>query len=63
MQALANRAIKVHGRIDVMLNNAGVMPLEPLEMLRVDEWHQTIDVNIKGVLHGNVSSPWSRLPN
>ncbi len=52
VQALVARAIESHGRIDVMLNNAGVMPLSPLEMLRVDEWSQTIDVNIKGVLHG-----------
>jgi NADP-dependent 3-hydroxy acid dehydrogenase YdfG len=50
--ALVARAVDAHGRVDVMLNNAGVMPLSPLEMLRVDEWHQTIDVNIKGVLHG-----------
>lgn len=49
---LVAHAVDVHGRIDVMLNNAGVMPLSPLEMLRVDEWNQTIDVNIKGVLHG-----------
>jgi NADP-dependent 3-hydroxy acid dehydrogenase YdfG len=41
-----------HGRIDVLVNNAGVMPLSPLEALRVDEWNQMIDVNIKGVLHG-----------
>ncbi len=52
VQALVARAIEKHGRIDVMLNNAGVMPLSPLEMLRVDEWNQTIDVNVKGVLHG-----------
>ncbi|MBV6886427.1 SDR family oxidoreductase [Xanthomonas campestris pv. spermacoces] len=52
MQVLVARAIETHGRIDVMLNNAGVMPLSPLEMLRVDEWDQTIDVNIKGVLYG-----------
>lgn len=52
VKALVARAIESHGRIDVMLNNAGVMPLSPLEMLRVDEWSQTIDVNIKGVLHG-----------
>ncbi|MES2947990.1 MAG: SDR family oxidoreductase [Pseudomonadota bacterium] len=52
VQALVARAIATHGRIDVMLNNAGVMPLSPLEMLRVDEWDQTIDVNIKGVLYG-----------
>lgn len=52
VQALVARAVETHGRIDVMLNNAGVMPLAPLELLRVDEWNQTIDVNIKGVLHG-----------
>lgn len=52
VQALVDYAVKVHGRIDVMLNNAGVMPLSPLEALRVDEWEHTIDVNIKGVLYG-----------
>jgi NADP-dependent 3-hydroxy acid dehydrogenase YdfG len=52
VQALVNRAVQTHGRIDVMLNNAGVMPLSPLEMLRTDEWDQTIDVNVKGVLYG-----------
>lgn len=50
--ALVARAVDMHGCIDVMLNNAGVMPLSPLEMLRIDEWNQTIDVNIKGVLYG-----------
>ena len=59
VQALVARAIDTHGRIDVMLNNAGVMPLSPLEMLRVEEWHQTIDVNVKGVLHGIAAA----LPN
>lgn len=52
VQALVAHAAETYGRIDVMINNAGVMPLSPLEMLRVDEWNQTIDVNIKGVLHG-----------
>ncbi|WP_442783740.1 SDR family oxidoreductase [Collimonas fungivorans] len=52
VQALVDRAVDMHGRIDVMLNNAGVMPLSPLEMLRIEEWDQTIDVNIKGVLYG-----------
>ncbi|MES1980262.1 MAG: SDR family oxidoreductase [Pseudomonadota bacterium] len=52
VQALVNQAIETYGRVDVMLNNAGIMPLSPLEMLRVDEWTQTIDVNIRGVLHG-----------
>jgi len=52
VQAFVERAVKSFGRIDVMINNAGVMPLAPLEMLRFDEWNQCIDVNIKGVLWG-----------
>ena len=45
-------AVKTYGRVDVMLNNAGLMPLSPLDRLKVDEWDQMIDVNIKGVLYG-----------
>jgi NADP-dependent 3-hydroxy acid dehydrogenase YdfG len=45
-------AVEEFGRIDVMLNNAGLMPLAPLERLKLDEWDRMIDVNIKGVLHG-----------
>jgi len=52
VQAFVDHAIEVYGRIDVMINNAGLMPLAPLEMLRFDEWNQCIDVNIKGVLWG-----------
>jgi NADP-dependent 3-hydroxy acid dehydrogenase YdfG len=52
VQVLVNRTVDLHGRIDVMLNNAGAMPLSPLEMQRIEEWNQTIDVNIKGVLYG-----------
>jgi NADP-dependent 3-hydroxy acid dehydrogenase YdfG len=40
------------GRVDVMVNNAGVMPLSPLASLKVEEWDRMIDVNIRGVLHG-----------
>ncbi|WP_114946394.1 SDR family oxidoreductase [Microvirga calopogonii] len=40
------------GRIDVIVNNAGVMPLSPLRALKVTEWDQMVDVNIKGVLNG-----------
>lgn len=41
-----------YGRVDVLVNNAGVMPLAMLEALKVDEWNRMIDVNIRGVLHG-----------
>lgn len=52
VKALVDSAVKAYGRIDVMINNAGIMPLAPLEYLKIDEWNQMIDVNIKGVLYG-----------
>lgn len=52
VQQFAEVALERWGRIDVMINNAGVMPLSPLASLKVDEWEQMIDVNIKGVLYG-----------
>jgi len=52
VQQFADVALERWGRIDVMINNAGVMPLSPLASLKVDEWGQTVDVNIKGVLYG-----------
>ncbi len=45
-------AEKTFGKVDVVVNNAGLMPLSPLEALKVDEWDRMIDVNIKGVLYG-----------
>ena len=45
-------ALEKWGRVDVMINNAGIMPLSPMPSLRVEEWDQMIDVNIKGVLYG-----------
>lgn len=50
--AFAQFALDTFGRIDVLINNAGVMPLSPLNALKVDEWNRMIDVNIRGVLHG-----------
>ena len=52
VKALVDAAAKTYGRVDVMINNAGLMPQAPLERLKVDEWEQMIDVNVKGVLHG-----------
>ncbi|HEV7960017.1 MAG TPA: SDR family oxidoreductase [Rhizomicrobium sp.] len=49
---LVDHAVKTHGRIDVILNNAGLMPLSPLERLKIEDWDRMIDVNIKGVLYG-----------
>ena len=50
--AFADTAEQKFGRIDVLINNAGVMPLSPLAALKTDEWNRMIDVNIRGVLNG-----------
>ena len=52
VQRLADTAVQTYGRIDVMINNAGLMPQSPLDRLEVLDWNRTIDVNIKGVLYG-----------
>lgn len=52
VQNLVDTAVKEFGKIDVILNNAGVMPLSALEDRKIHEWEQMIDVNIKGVLYG-----------
>ena len=52
VQAFAGFALETYGRIDVVINNAGVMPLSKFEELKIDEWNRMIDVNLRGVLHG-----------
>lgn len=52
VKALVDTAVQTYGRIDVMINNAGLMPQALLERLKVDEWDRMIDVNLKGVLYG-----------
>ena len=52
MSALVKLACERYGKLDVLVNNAGVMPISPLDDLRVEDWEEMIDVNIKGVLYG-----------
>ena len=51
VQRLARTALDAFGRIDILINNAGIMPLSPISKLKVAEWDRMIDVNIKGVLY------------
>lgn len=52
MQTLAQAAIEQFGQVDILINNAGLMPLSYLNKVKIDEWDRMIDVNIKGVLYG-----------
>ncbi|MEH2214944.1 SDR family oxidoreductase [Nostoc sp.] len=52
MEALAKETLSTYSRIDVLINNAGLMPLAPLDQVKVEEWDRMIDINIKGVLYG-----------
>ncbi|SHG04454.1 SDR family oxidoreductase [Ornithinibacillus halophilus] len=56
VQALAEFAVNKFGRIDVWINNAGVMQLSFIDKLKVSEWERMIDVNVKGVLYGIASA-------
>ena len=52
LEALIKGAVDSFGRVDIMVNNAGIMPIAPIQLLKVEEWDRQIDVNIKGVLYG-----------
>jgi NADP-dependent 3-hydroxy acid dehydrogenase YdfG len=52
VEALIQKAVDSFGRVDVIVNNAGIMPIAPIDALKVDEWDRQIDVNIKGLLYG-----------
>ncbi|MFI9487523.1 SDR family oxidoreductase [Promicromonospora sp. NPDC052451] len=52
VRAAVDAVVEEHGRIDVIVNNAGVMPLSRLDALLVEEWDRMIDVNVRGLLHG-----------
>jgi NADP-dependent 3-hydroxy acid dehydrogenase YdfG len=54
VRRLVDHAVDSHKRIDVILNNAGLMPQSLLERGKVEEWDRMIDVNIKGVLYGSL---------
>lgn len=56
VQALVNKAVSEFGKIDVMINNAGLMSIAPISETKVDEWDRMIDINVKGVLYGIASA-------
>ncbi|CAK9884995.1 MAG: putative oxidoreductase [Candidatus Erwinia impunctatus] len=52
VQALVDKAVGLYGRIDVIVNNAGLMPHSLLERRQLNDWNAMIDINLRGVLHG-----------
>src|SRR2546425_7922622 len=52
VEALIKGAVESFGRVVVLVNNAGIMPIAPIHLLKVEEWDRQIDINIKGVLYG-----------
>nr|WP_299173220.1 SDR family oxidoreductase [uncultured Allomuricauda sp.] len=56
VQALVDKAVNTFGKVDVMINNAGLMSIAPMSETKVEEWDRMIDINIKGVLYGIASA-------
>lgn len=52
VKAMVEETLAQFGRIDVLINNAGLMAIAPINMTKVDEWERMIDINVKGVLYG-----------
>jgi NADP-dependent 3-hydroxy acid dehydrogenase YdfG len=53
---LVETAVERFGRLDVFINNAGIGPISPLDELRVEQWEDMVDVNVKGVLYGSAAA-------
>ncbi|SDH16015.1 MULTISPECIES: SDR family oxidoreductase [unclassified Duganella] len=52
VQALIDTGVRIFGRVDVLINNAGLMAIAPLDEVNTDEWDRMIDINVKGLLYG-----------